>query len=210
VLKCPYSKTKPATSGVYTNGNDMRDQIAEITIPPGPGVLVEMADTGERLLEELYDTYSRPLFRYALALTCSPDDAEDAVQVVFVRVSREWKRLVRVENVKAYLFSAVRNAAFNILRGKRRRDTLHESICSEYQANQQAGDGELRVDGRALREALDELPVDQREVLVLKVFDQMTFKEIADTVGASLNTVASRYRYGIDKLRQALEVSDNG
>lgn len=188
----------------------MRDQFAEVSIPPGPGVLVEMADTGERLLEELYDTYSRPLFRYSLALTCSPDDAEDAVQVVFVRISSEWKRLIRVTNVKAYLFSAVRNAAFNILRGKRRRDALHESICCEFQANQQVEDGELRVDGRMLREALDDLPVDQREVLVLKVFDEMTFKEIADTVGASLNTVASRYRYGIDKLRQALEGSDNG
>jgi len=188
----------------------MKDQFAEITIPPGPGVLVEMADTAERLLEELYDTYSRPLFRYSLALTCSPDDAEDAVQVVFVRVSREWKRLVRVKNVKAYLFSAVRNAAFNILRGKRRRDALHESICSDFQVRQQVDGGELRVDGRVLCEALDDLPVDQREVLVLKVFDEMTFKEIADTVGASVNTVASRYRYGIDKLRQALEVSDNG
>lgn len=188
----------------------MRDQLAEIIIPPGTGVLVEMADTGEKLVEEMYDAYSRPLFRYALALTSSTDDAEDAVQVVFVRVAREWKRLSRIDNVKAYLFSAVHNAAFNILRGKRRREALHESICSEFVANQQLENSELRADLQDLREALLQLPVDQREVLVLKVFEQMTFKEIADTVGASLNTVASRYRYGIDKLRQALEVSDNG
>jgi len=53
------------------------------------------------------------------------------------------------------------------------------------------------------------LPVDQREVLILKIYDEMTFKEIANTVGASINTVASRYRYGIEKLREALEVSEN-
>lgn len=209
-LKYPHSKTKTAASGVYTIKSDMRDQLAEIIISSGPGMLVEMADTGERLLERLYDTYSRPLFRYALALICSPEDAEDAVQVVFVRVAREWKRLDKIENVRAYLFSAVRNAAFNILRGRRRRDTLQESFLSDFQTNQQVEDSGLRVDNQALCEALDELPVDQREVLVLKIFDEMTFKEIADTVGASINTVASRYRYGIEKLRQALEVSDNG
>ncbi len=53
--------------------------------------------------------------------------------------------------------------------------------------------------------AFAELPTEQREVLVLKAFDGMTFKEIAQLVGASINTVASRYRYGIEELRRALE-----
>ena len=188
----------------------MRGQLAEITIPPGAGVLPDMADTDERSLEELYKTYCEPLFRYALALTCSRDDAEDAVQTVFVRVIRERQRLARVENVKAYLFRAVRNAAFNTVRGKRRREAMEGSLCAAFQVDlQSAKDGDP-VGTRLLCEALDELPLDQREVLVLKVLDEMTFKEIADTVGASINTVASRYRYGIEKLREALEVSDNG
>lgn len=169
----------------------------------------DMADADERLLEDLYDTYNVPLFRYALMLTCSRDDAEDAVQVVFIRIAREWKRLVRVENVKAYLFSAVRNAAFNILRGKRRREAAQESIYAAFQVDQQLADSRDQLESRILCEALDELPLDQREALMLKIFDQMTFKEIADTVGASINTVASRYRYGIEKLRKALEVDDN-
>ncbi len=169
-----------------------------------------MADTGDAVLEELYDTYSKPLFRYALALICSRDDAEDAVQVVLIRVARQWKRLTGIENVKAYLFSAVRNAAFNILRSKRRRETLHDSVCAAFDVNPQLERGEGGIETRALCEALDELPVDQREVLVLKIFDEMTFKEIADTVGASINTVASRHRYGIEKLCEALEVNDNG
>ena len=173
-------------------------------------VLPNVADADGRLLEELYDTYSGPLFRYALMLTCSRDDAEDAVQAVFIRITREWKRLVRVENVKAYLFAAIRNAAFNILRGKRRREAVQVSICAAFQVDHQLADCGDQVESQILCEALDELPVDQREVLMLKIFDEMTFKEIADTVGVSINTVASRYRYGIEKLRKAQEVDDNG
>lgn len=188
----------------------MRDQLAEITISLEANPLPDVSDVNERLLEELYDTYSRPLFRYALMLTCSRDDAEDAVQVVFIRIAREWKRFVKVENVKAYLFSAIRNAAFNILRGRRRREALQESICAAFQLDQQTMDSGDQTESRILCEVLDELPVDQREVLMLKIFDEMTFKEIADTVGASINTVASRYRYGIEKLRAALEANDNG
>ncbi len=62
----------------------------------------------------------------------------------------------------------------------------------------------------ALRQAFARLPTEQREVLVLKVFEEMTFKEIAETVGASINTVTSRYRYGIAKLRQTLKENGNG
>jgi RNA polymerase sigma-70 factor (ECF subfamily) len=188
----------------------MRDHLAETTISLEAHVLPDVADADERLLEELYDTYNEPLFRYALMLTCSRDDAEDAVQVVFIRIAREWKRLVRVENVKAYLFSAIRNVAFNILRGRRRREALQESVCAAFQVDQRPADSGDQIESRIICEALDELPVDQREVLILKIFDEMTFKEIAYAVGASTNTVASRYRYGIEKLREALEANDNG
>jgi RNA polymerase sigma-70 factor (ECF subfamily) len=169
-----------------------------------------MADTEERSPEELYKAHCEPLFRYALALTCSRDDAEDAVQTVFVRVFRQGHRLARVKNVKAYLFSAVRNAAFNILRSKRRQEAVQASLCAAFEVDLHAANEKDRFEARILCEALDELPLDQREVLILKILDEMTLREIADTVGASINTVASRYRYGIQKLRKALEVDDNG
>jgi len=206
----PHPETKNRLSGVYPIEDDMTGQSAEITVPPEAGVLPEMADTDERSLEELYHTYSEPLFRYALALTCSRDDAEDSVQTVFIRIAREWQRLARVKSVKAYLFSAVRNAAFNILRSKRRRENMQASLCAAFQVDLQSAASGAAIETRILREALDDLPLDQREVLVLKVLDEMTFKGIADTVGASINTVTSRYRYGIGKLREALEVGDNG
>ncbi|MCL5103054.1 MAG: RNA polymerase sigma factor [Armatimonadetes bacterium] len=182
----------------------MTEQSAEITARFG--ALREMADTGERALEELYDIYARSLFRYALALTCSADDAEDAVQEVFVRVAREWKQFARVANPRAYLFIAARNAAYGILRSRHRREALHEAARAEFIIEPSCESG---PDAAALCEAMADLPVEQREVLVLKVYDDMTFKEIAETVGVSINTITSRYRYAIDKLRTALEVSED-
>jgi RNA polymerase sigma-70 factor, ECF subfamily len=60
--------------------------------------------------------------------------------------------------------------------------------------------------GAALDEALRTLPSEQREVVHLKVFEGMTFQEIANLAGESINTVASRYRYAMDKLRVQLQV----
>jgi RNA polymerase sigma-70 factor (ECF subfamily) len=64
-----------------------------------------------------------------------------------------------------------------------------------------SGNPELRA---AIDEALRKLPADQREVVHLKVFVGLTFQEIADVAGESINTIASRYRYAMDKLRTSL------
>ena len=67
-----------------------------------------------------------------------------------------------------------------------------------------AGHEDRPDDRLALEQALRELPPDQREVIHLKVFEGMTFQEIADMTNESINTIASRYRYAIDKLRVQL------
>lgn len=117
-------------------------------------------------------------------------------------------QLGKVRSIRAYLHTAARNSAYSILRSRRRRAEVEADLCREFQFTVPAVEAPL--DSRALCTAFAKLPVEQREVLVLKVFDEMTFKEIAETTRTSLNTAASRYRYAIDKLRQALEVSEDG
>ena len=180
----------------------MEEPDVGIAITFGATTLRDRANEAEPVLEKLYDGYAQPLFRYALALLASPEDAEDAVQEVFVRIARERRRLGKIGNIKAYLFAATRNAAYSMLRRQKRMDKLNEAACSDFLAKSAS-----RSTGRSeeLCEAFAKLPVEQREVLVLKAFDEMTFKEIAETIGTSINTAAGRYRYGIARLRQALE-----
>jgi RNA polymerase sigma-70 factor (ECF subfamily) len=181
----------------------MKDTYSEIAITTG-AALARTTDMSERMLEELYDQYAQSLFRFALSLVGSPDDAEDAVQEVFVRMAREHKRVLRIRNVKAYLFMATRNAAYSRLRERCRQDKISEAMIMDTESCS-VDMGSRFAESEAVNQAFDKLPVEQREVLALKVFEQMTFDEIARTIGTVKNTVASRYRYGIAKLRLALE-----
>ena len=112
--------------------------------------------------------------------------------------------------MRAYLFSATRNAAYSILRGRRRSEVLHEAICLDLATAFAPNPRQISATIIVVREAIAQLSIEQREVLVLKILDQMTFKEIAQTVKAPMNTVAGRYRYGIEKLRKALGTIDQG
>ena len=179
----------------------MDEPDAGIAISFGAASVQDRTDTGEAILEELYDQYARALFRYAVSILGSTEDAEDAVQEVFARIARQHKRLRKVKNTKAYLFAATRNSAYTMLRSRHRKDKLHQAMGEQFAAEP----ARQQSQSEPLRRAFAELPPGQREVLALKVFDAMTFKEIAQLVGASINTVTSRYRYGIAKLRQALE-----
>ncbi len=187
----------------------MNEPDAGIATLPGAAALNRSRDTAEEMLESVYDQYAQALYRYARFLVGSTEDAEDVVQEVFIRIAREQNRVFKIRNLKAYLFSATRNVAYSQLRNRKRRDDLSEAIIWDLPVG---GTGKVvgSAEALVLNEALDELPVDQREALALKVFEQMTFQEIARTVGTSINTVSSRYRYGIAKLRQALEDNQNG
>ena len=180
------------------------------TLRTGAGTLRESHEAIEIWLRSLHDQYAASLYRYALALTCSVEDAQDAVQEVFARISRKPLHFTEVQNVRAYLFSATRNAAYSILRGRKRCEALHEAICSDIAAVCAPNTRQMSATIIVIRDAIAELSIEQREVLVLKILDQMTFKEIGQMVKAPMNTVAGRYRYGIEKLRLALQNVDNG
>lgn len=180
-------------------------QIQNIT---GAFRAMDISDT-DSILEQLYDKYSRSLYRFAFAITGSSEDAEDAVQEVFVRVAREIKCLQKVESIKAYLFTSTRNAAYSILRKRKRKSEIHEAMCSEFLSRSAGAGDSSRLDASLVCRAMADLPIEQREVLVLKIYDEMTFKEIADTTGTSINTTASRYKYAVAKLRETLGVDQD-
>jgi len=151
-------------------------------------------------LETAYDTHGAGLYRFALALTRSEADAEDAVQDVFLRIAQRPAALGEARSPRAYLYFSVRNACFTIIK---RRKHFQESDLD-------AGGGDKVSDGNHLlvRREMLLLPIEQCEVIVLKVYDGMTFDEISAVLEISKNTAASRYRYGIGRLRNALEETD--
>ena len=144
----------------------------------------------------LYDRYAASLYRYALMILADPAGAEDALQQVFAALIAKPRRLEMDEH---YLRRAVRNECYSALR--RRRRNPEDAPLLEV-----AGPAVpvSNVERLALEAAIRELAPEQREVLHLHVFEGRTFQEIADACGESINTIASRYRYALAKLRQTL------
>jgi RNA polymerase sigma-70 factor (ECF subfamily) len=151
---------------------------------------------GDRI-GELYDRFAVGLYHYALMILADPAAAGDAVQQVFVALLRLERS---IDSDERYLRRAVHNECYSALR-RRRRDPAATGgpLLDAIAATDDRPDERI-----AIEQALRALPAEQREVLHLKVFEGMTFREIADLCGESMNTVASRYRYGIEKLRAQL------
>ncbi len=154
---------------------------------------------------QCYRELAPKLLLYARQWAHSQADAEDIVQAAFVRF---WKKHPGggLEH-RPLLYAAVRTIALDTLRGEERRAVReNEPIAAVPKEGEPYFDlaierAELAVvvDG-----ALRQLPDDQREVIVLKLWADLTFQEIADTLGAPLNTVASRYRYALERLRERM------
>jgi len=158
-------------------------------------------DGSDASAAKLYERHGAALHRYALMILANRQDAEDAVQQVFATLLR--KRTLRIEAPGAYLRMAVRNECFSMLR--RRRDVA--DVADPLLEPAETAD---RPDERlALEAALRALPADQREVVHLKAFEGLTLQEIADLTSDSINTVASRYRYAMTKLKVALGGRDH-
>jgi RNA polymerase sigma-70 factor (ECF subfamily) len=157
--------------------------------------------TGGESRAELQAAYARlapSLFRYALMLLANHHEAEDAVQQVFIALAT--RGTTRIDSLDRYLRTSVRNECYSAL-GRRRDQPPHVNGLPLLEALPAAED--RTHDRLALEQGLRSLPPEQREAIHLKVFEGHSFQEVADLTGESINTIASRYRYGMDKLRVA-------
>lgn len=168
------------------------------TTPGGSGEVV--AGQVRRAVEEAWATYGGKLYFFALSLVHGADDAEDVLQNVFLGLVRTLGREGEVRQLKAYLYQATRNEAWRLIRSRRDHPAVDvDDVPLMVEARTEDA-------GRALdvSRALAKLPPEQREVLVLKLWHDMTFDEVAGLTGVSLNTAASRYRYAVEKLRRVM------
>jgi RNA polymerase sigma-70 factor (ECF subfamily) len=153
-------------------------------------------------VELMWDRYAKDLFAYLQAVLCSRHDAEDALQAVFIRIVQKRHRLAKARLLDAYVYRIARNEAFRLIE-RRKKERSVENI-NESWLTASEGKPELNDLAERLQAALANLPRPQREVIIMKIYRQKTFLEISRLLGISQNTAASRYRYGMEKLRTLL------
>jgi RNA polymerase sigma-70 factor (ECF subfamily) len=148
-------------------------------------------------VRSLYEQHGAALVAYACCRGLDFASAEDVVQQVFLKLLRSGA--VPEQAQLAYLYRAIRNTVLNQRRDRHRETELPETeFCFTHPTADQ-------VEVLSLQNALRELPDDQRETVFLKIWSGMTLQEIADATETPLNTVASRYRYALEKLREQLQ-----
>ena len=160
-------------------------------------LVAQLAAGDEGAFAEVYDRFGPRLFRTALHVVGRRQDAEDAVQEVFIALVRSRHRLFGVHDLPAYLFASLRRAAARVAQ-RRAAEALPIGAALEAMVPPSA-DADPR--GEALRRAMAALSDEQREVIAMKIDGELTFAEIGRVLEISPNTAASRYRYALERLR---------
>jgi RNA polymerase sigma-70 factor, ECF subfamily len=156
-------------------------------------------------IERLYDEHAQALFAYLLNFTRNESETRDLLQEIFVKIAKEPDLFRKVRNERAYLIRLARNLAVDFIRRRDSRERTKETIAVEQvSVFAPAHDLDEELFRNELSRALKELPEEQGTVAYLKLWEGLTFEEIAEILDISPNTVASRYRYALDKLRERL------
>ncbi|HNY78580.1 MAG: RNA polymerase sigma factor [Sedimentisphaerales bacterium] len=170
-------------------------------------LLVRRLNRGDATaLSEVYERCRDDLLRLAGAMLHDGPAAEDIVQDVFVAFAAAARTFRLTGRLKGYLATCVANAARNRLKAAVRRRTTDLDAAADLASQNERPDRWMTLTEQFERvsDAMAELPAEQREAIALHVYGDLTFREIAQWQQTSIKTVQSRYRYGLDKLRSAL------
>ncbi len=155
-------------------------------------------------LDSLYDAHAAAVFAFALTLTRAEAEARDILQEVFVKYARR-PPVAPLRDPRGYLLRMTHTLFIDRCRHEAAAERMRLRLKEETPALfAPASDPDEQTFRDALEAALGELPGDQRAVAHLKLWEGRTFAEIAALLGIPLHTAASRYRYGIEKLRARL------
>ena len=171
-------------------------------------ILVRRFNGGDRnALRRIYEKYKTDLLKVAAALLYDRAEIEDVLHDVFVSLARQKGSFKLTGSLKGYLAISTANRARdkNRLHQRRKAVGLEETDIecrTQHRPEQVVLQEEL---SQRLAGAMEQLPDYQREVIVLHHQTNLKFRQIAKSQGVSINTIQSRYRYGLDKLRSILQ-----
>jgi RNA polymerase sigma-70 factor, ECF subfamily len=150
--------------------------------------------------QKLYETKAAELVLYGRALGLSHAEAEDVLQETFVALMQQGRPPAKLEH---YCVRSFRNRVLNYRRSLWRRLTRELESWRWFERTTDESPAE-----RVAMRCLADLPLEQREVIVLKIWHRRTFDEIGELLEISPNTAAGRYRYGLQKMKYRLEGED--
>lgn len=185
--------------------------------PPSDEMLMARFKRGQvAAMDELVERYRMPLYSFLWRMTGNETDTQEVFQDTWVRVITKAKGF-KQERFKGWLFRIAHNLVIDRVRRRHHQISLDAPVGNGDEGDQTLGDRlvaegpepDRSVQNRDLTGdvelALRELPREQREVFLMRMESDMTFREIAETQGVSLNTALARMQYALGKMRKLLD-----
>jgi RNA polymerase sigma-70 factor (ECF subfamily) len=181
-------------------------------------LMLRYRDGDVRAFEVLVSRHRKPIYNFILRFVRDQEHAEDVMQETFLRLIKSADGYERQAKFTTWLYTIARNLCVDASRRAKHRKAA--SLDAPSSADEDAApliemmaDGQANVDRKAInrelairmRKAIDALPEEQREIFILREVSDLQFNEIAVIIGCPENTVKSRMRYALEKLREALE-----
>ncbi len=163
--------------------------------------------TNRREWQDWLEANSAKWLFYARQQTRSQADAEDVLQDALVKTWKTCQGRI-TEETSSLVYTNIRRCAIDRARSNLRREEREHLVAEERPDAEDAlfeFDGDNELFAKSVQDALSRIPEKHREVIALKIWGGLTFAQIATQLGESPNTVASRYRYGLEHLKKLLD-----
>ena len=167
----------------------------------------------EQALQLLVSRHLRSVYNFAYSMVGSKGEADDVTQEAFVKIWKNLKKFNGDKSFRTWAFSITRNTAIDYLRKRKAIPFSHfddenggqfaEAIKDEEAIADELFD--LAYQEKEVAKAIDELPKIYREIISLKLSEDITFEEMSEIMGESVNTIKSRHRRGVLLLKKSLE-----
>lgn len=185
-------------------GSEAAEGLADIDL------VAQLAAGSQEALAELYDRYGRLAYSVALRVLGDPGRAEDAVQEAFLKI---WNHASTFDvsrgSLRNWLMTSVRNRSIDYLRGRGARERqevqLQPALAEVSARSDPWREVSLSLERSAVREAMSNLPAEQRQAVELAYFAGYSHREIADMTRVPLSTVKGRMRLALEKLSSYLQ-----
>jgi len=185
----------------------MPNSSPDSTPPLSDEELMLRAGTGDQqAFSELVRRHQRPLVNFFCRMGVGRS-AEDLAQETFIRLYRYRERYKATAKFTTFLYTVARHVRIDALRKKKRTEELHQAIRRETETPRPLVDSSEERKARAV-EALASLSAEAREVVVLNIYQGLTYDEIAAALEIPTGTVKSRMFYAVRKMRKTLDVTD--
>ena len=190
-------------------GNDCMNQLDNLNEEALTSLKEEIASGDERSFRRLFDLFSPKLRDFAFAMFRAKDGATEVVDQVFVKVWQQRQQIVHIHNLKVYLYAAVKNASLNYLSKKAREqvtepfDYIDIEIRDLDSPEQQMISSEIF---RKITQAVEELPPRCKMIFKLVREDGLKYKEVAQILNISINTVDAQMVIAVKKISERIQV----